>query len=103
MRIRKRPHRRVDCGTSQKITVAYYLLTQNLPDVEKLDLILSHPNLSGHDRAYSDQRYLFVFTDESVLGFDETNGFYLADMLGRNRPDMGPTAPNGTGDKKIYI
>jgi len=102
MAARTRPHRRADCSTSQQITMAYYLLTQDLPNVDKLDLIISHPNLSGYDRAYSDQRYLFVFTDESVLGFDEVNGFYLADMLGRKRPDCGPSTPGSHKRKTIF-
>lgn len=100
---RKRPHRRPNCGTSQKITIAYYILTQPIPDKQKLDLCINYPNLIGIERLFKDQRYLFIFNDNSILGYDKNNSFYVADTWGRRDKGKKPTSSGESSRKVIYI
>ena len=100
---KRKPHRRADCGTSQKITIAYYLLSQNNSDSEKLQAAMEHPNLSAIDKAYFDQRYLFIFNDNSLLGYDEKNGFYVADSWGRRDMGKKPTLKGINSRKEIFV
>lgn len=101
--LKSRPHRRSNCGTAQKITIAYYILTQSINDSDKLEMCLNSPNLIAVDKAYDDQRFLFMFNDESILGFDEDNNFYVADTWGRRDQGKKPTFIGNHARKVIYI
>lgn len=100
---RARPHRRKNCGTSQKITIAYYILTQRISDSEKLRLCSNYPNLIGIEQAFEDNRYLFMFDDESILGYDEERSFYVTDTWGRFDAGKKPTSNKSHYRKAIYV
>lgn len=99
----KKPHRRKKCGTIQKITIAYYIFTQKISDSEKLDICMNYPNLVGIEKPYDDGRYLFMFSDNSILGYDKNNSFYVTDTWGRRGRGKKPTSPGDHARKVIYI
>lgn len=75
---RTRNHRRKNCGSCENITLAHYYLTSAPHDViEKLKLLdkLKIPV----EPIYG--KHVFIFKDDSLLAFDEKNGFHKVDTL----------------------
>lgn len=97
-----RPHRRKDCGTAQKITIAYYINSLPMDDAEKMDFCLRHPNLLVTDKQAYGDRYFFLFDDNSILGFDQKNSFYITDKWGRMNAGKRPSTPGSHARKVIY-
>lgn len=79
---RQKNSRRQNCGTCQKITIAYYISTLDISYSEKLSYALNHPNYCGDFHCFSDNRLVISFSDDSVLAFTKDE-CYIADRFAR--------------------